>query len=86
MIVSLTDDEPVRLVLACVLISTEKRPLHPHTLRLAAKRLGILTLDDEGRQAVPRRSVALMREHYQRTGWVAPRRATSLAELVEAAK
>jgi hypothetical protein len=68
----MTPAEPVRLARAVYLIGNPSQPLDVDSLRLAARRLNVLTHDSRGRQALDLPVIEKFRE---------PRGARSFAEM-----
>ena len=62
-------------------IGSVERPVHDQALRTAARKLNILTTDDEGRTAILAEAVPLLRILWQGAGVLRPRGCRSLAEL-----
>jgi hypothetical protein len=62
-------------------IGSVERPVHDQALRTAARKLDILTTDDEGRTAILTEAVPLMRTLWHGAHVLCPRGCRSLADL-----
>jgi hypothetical protein len=62
-------------------IGSESRPLRETVLDRAARTLGILTKDENGRRAIPSEAIPILRGLYRSAGVLMPRGCRSWEEL-----
>jgi hypothetical protein len=62
---------------AVYVIGDIDNPIDPATIRAAAKRLGVIVVNDDGRQSIPVTVVDDMRKTWRATGYLGRRRRTA---------
>jgi len=78
-VATITNPEtPIPLARAAFLIGTVQRPVTPHSLRRAARRLKVLVRDSDGRDAISPAVARKFAETFAATGFLSPRGSRAL--------